>query len=83
MAEIPHELCNQLEDGTNLGSCDWGFCGREQVGWAQSDSDPAEDWLSICAECAAGNFAEGNATAYPVDRFLSFDDVLPNTRSRS
>jgi hypothetical protein len=78
-ANIAHEhqaLARQLEDGSYLGSCDWGYCDREQVGWALSDEDSPPEWLSICADCAAGNTPEEMGRGYRVDRFVAFSDLL-------
>ncbi len=72
---IPPELSRELEDGTYLGTCDWGYCHRDQFGWAQSDSDPSGDWLAICAECAAGHFHPANDEPFPVDRLITFEQV--------
>jgi hypothetical protein len=63
----------QLEDGTYLGSCDWGCCDREQVGWAWSSRNPEDDWLAICGPCADGEGKE--ADPYPVDGFVTFEAV--------
>lgn len=51
---IPPTLVYQAEDGHILGSCDWGRCDGEQVGWAvcgQHDEPGDDEWLAICAKC--------------------------------
>jgi hypothetical protein len=68
----------QLEDATYLGSCDWGHCNRDQAGWAICSADPSGEWLSICAECAAGNFQPSKTEYHAVDGFVTFEELLPD-----
>lgn len=52
---VPSELLNQWEDGTWLGSCDWGGCDNKQIGWASCDCGDTycgpDHYLAICADC--------------------------------
>lgn len=63
----------ELENGAYFGSCDWGLCSRDQVGWAWDGQD--DDWMAICAPCAAGEFQDPEP--HPVVGFITFDDVIP------
>lgn len=75
--DIPSCLIGQVEEGSMLGSCDWGDCSREQAGWAlgqgpHPDSDP--EWLAICHGCAHGDMRDPEK--HPIQRYVSLDDVL-------
>jgi hypothetical protein len=48
---VPPTLVWRCEEDGIEGSCDWGNCNGEAVGWAYSDTDEHDEWLPICAEC--------------------------------
>lgn len=70
----------QLEDGTYLGSCDWGCCNRQQVGWGWSEQDPSPEWLPICRPCSDASFSPRSQERFSVDGLVLFEDLVPAAR---
>lgn len=66
------DLARQREDGTWLGSCDWGDCDNEQAGWAY-DPDPNMGWLAACDDCMTKAHRSGHhfMTFGDIDQFMS------------
>ena len=71
-------LARQIEDDAILGTCDWGSCGNQQVGWARTKDD--DDWLAICDPCRKRGTSKDAPGAYPVHEFASFAQVWRWTR---
>jgi hypothetical protein len=69
--DLPGEIVQQCETGAIPGSCDWGHCHGEQVGWGYYHGDDADDWLAICAE----HLGRGDDQEYPVTASWTFAQV--------
>jgi hypothetical protein len=66
-------LASQIENDAILGSCDWGSCSNQQVGWARTTKDEA--WLPICDPCRKRGTSKDAPGAFPVHEFVTFAQV--------
>ena len=55
-----------------MGTCDWGGCDGEQVGWAHKGD---EEWLPICLLCLTAGFSRTDKAMVAEYRLLDSDDV--------
>lgn len=76
MPEV-RDLAYQLEHGTYLGTCDWGWCNNVQVGWARAWGD--DEWLSICDPCRKRGTSKDGPGLHPVEEFVSFAQAWRQT----
>lgn len=66
ITDLPGQIVQECEEGTILGSCDWGDCNRPQAGWAGAACDPEDEWLAVCEIHIHGN------DEFPVVRSWTF-----------
>lgn len=70
---VPPTLVWRCEEGQLLGTCDWGHCNGEQIGWAYSGVDDHDEWLAICAECLERGWDKQRE--YPITESWTFAQV--------
>lgn len=76
---IPPELLKQWEDGSWLGSCDWGHCDNDQAGWAWCGCDDPycgpNEWLASCAECLERGGSKPEAGDHRIGASVTFKEI--------
>lgn len=85
------DLARQLEEATYLGSCDWGSCSNDQVGWARCACDECAavaqeitgPWLAICDPCRKRGDTKDRGCSHPVAEFVSFAQVWRRTHGEA
>lgn len=75
LSDIPAEIKGRVEENDYLAECDWGFCGRPTWGFAYSAADPDSEYLTICEQCAAGEFPAQNEFPVEVGRVFPIEAV--------
>jgi hypothetical protein len=80
---IDRELVREWKAG-GPGSCDWGFCDNDAIGWARCEcegcknivgADERDEWLPVCADCIERGHSKGPAGAHPMAAVVTVDDI--------